>query len=286
MLNHSDHARDVQMCSDATELQPVIEDYDPTDPCFIQQISESEVLELQEKLLQQQICALHRNVTARRRIGDASEVTKHYEHVLRVMMKELEGLSSEDCLSLPTLPSGVVSLKPDLVESSLMEDVFSDPSLLDEVTEHRMENLYESSTEESETSADTFQRLHQGHVQRLHCSLSQPSTEARESEFSATGLKLSSVTLSKLLRLGELPSKPEFVESSLMGNAFSDPPFFDEVPASKMARPGQVMKEFSRMKALSRSSTEDWSSQISTDVPESDFCEVGSDFSAVSTCKL
>jgi len=91
--------------SSAYEAPTGIEDYDPANPRYIQQVSPDEASALQEKLLQKQIAALQRVIASHRGSGARSEVLKHYEQVSKALTKEVELLSREDCISLPSTAS-------------------------------------------------------------------------------------------------------------------------------------------------------------------------------------
>lgn len=107
---------------------PSPDDYDPTNALCIQQVSQTEVLELQEQLLREQIHALQRAAARLIRSGESLEVASHYEQVWKAMQKELEMLPSADCISLPSTADPGVG-----VSSIIWDEITCDESNFSEV---------------------------------------------------------------------------------------------------------------------------------------------------------
>jgi len=100
----SSDLQDIQQ-KEALGPDDYLDGYEPSDPKYIQQLSQSEVSALQEQLLRKQILALQGIVAQRRGLGEPPEVIEvrnHYEQVWKALAKELEMLSHDDCTSLPS----------------------------------------------------------------------------------------------------------------------------------------------------------------------------------------
>lgn len=133
-LDDCDSPNSRHVAHEGVSIFPSPDDYDPTNALCIRQVSQREVLELQEQLLREQIHALQRAAARLIRVGESLEVANHYEQVWKAMQKELEMLPSVDCISLPsTVDPGVdVSSNGSSSKHSQNDDLSWDEPTCDE----------------------------------------------------------------------------------------------------------------------------------------------------------